>query len=122
MTTPTRDSLLARYRSIGSEAAEHTPAATLPAPAITPVHREVVNLLDELLGAVAPNAGPYAGMIKTFRRLEPMLLRDFAKSSPDQVQQFARYLGARLSAVGENAGAIDADSSPLAGVDQSQSA
>lgn len=114
-----RAQLLARYAAIGAGAEARTAAITPPA-AVTAVHREVVGLLDELLGQVGSSAGAYSGLLRTFRHLEPALLRDFAKADPAQVIAFARYIGQRLLAVGgESAGS---DSAQGAGQDQSQSA
>lgn len=114
----TRDALLARYRNLGAD------PATLPAPVapvvVTDVHREVVALLDELLGFVPADAGPFGGLTRMLRRLEPALLRDFAKVPPDQVVMFLHQLGHRMLAVG---GATDAtDDQHGARADQSQSA
>jgi hypothetical protein len=118
VSTPSREALLARYRTIGAAAEERTRQVT-PAPQITSTHREVVELLDELLGMVTSSAdGTYAALIRNFRRLEPLLLRDFAKSDPQQVAAFAHFIGNRLLAIGGGA----QDARPQPGSDQSQSA
>lgn len=119
MTQPNRAQLLARYRAIGTaEAAKVAPA---PVSVPTAAHREVVALLDELLGMVpADGAGPFGGMLKTLRRLEPMLLRDFAKVPEDQVVAFLHHLGHRMLAVGGDRGS-SAGGDPSADNRQNQS-
>jgi hypothetical protein len=120
VSTPTRGQLLARYRQIGADS-EHVRAELAPAPVITPVHRQVVALLDELLGFVPADAGPFGGLTRMLKRLEPALLRDFAKVPPEQVVAFLHELGHRMLAVGEvPTDATDAGASAPA--DQSASA
>lgn len=118
MSQPTRADLLARYRNIGTGPA----AAVSPPATVSPIHREVIALLDELLSFVPADAGPFGGLTKMLRRLEPALLRDFAKVPPDQVALFLRQLGERMMAVGGGTVASPAESAPLARQDQSQSA
>lgn len=117
MSTPTRDDLLARYRSIGSG----SPHVALVAPVVTDVHREVIALLDELLGFVPADAGPFGGLTRMLKRLEPALLRDFSKVPPDQVVLFLHQLGHRMLAVGGAPANAD-NGAAIAGTDQSQSA
>jgi len=79
----------------------HAAVALPDDPEITDVHRQVVALLDELLGLLgeAPK-GPLLTLVRLLRHVEPTLLKDFAKVPPDQIQLFLNELGRKLLSVG----------------------
>lgn len=103
MSAHTRAELLARYQQLGGAPGAEL-AASAPASGVassgpgqpTAVHRAAVELLDELLNLVPHDAQPFGSIIKNLRRLEPMLLRDFAKVPEENVALFLHELGQRM--------------------------
>jgi len=67
----------------------------------TEVHRQVIELLNELLGLLndAPS-GPLLTLVRLLKRCEPMLLKDFSKVPPEQITMFLHELGRRMLRVG----------------------
>jgi hypothetical protein len=72
---------------------------TEPAPMPTRAHREVMQLLDELLGLVPANSGPMSIVMRSFKTMRPKLMADFARSNPEPVVLWLHQLGRRLSAL-----------------------
>lgn len=96
-------SVLAKYQdldaesdrlALGEPAGVRPPAEARQAP--TEVHRRTMALLDELLSIGGDEAGPFQVVTRTMRRLEPILLRDFATVPEDKVRGFLELLGGRL--------------------------
>lgn len=67
----------------------------------TEVHRQVVELLDDLLRFVpAGGAGPGPMLLRTLRAAEPMLLSDLAKVPEEALVDFLHSLGDRFRSIG----------------------
>lgn len=97
--TNDRDRLRARYRQLGAERVHATPAAA-DRPKLTQAHREVVNMLDELLQlAESTTRNPAAvAMTRALRRMEANLLEQFANVDATTVVDFIERIATRLTA------------------------
>lgn len=74
------------------------PPAEIVAP--TDVHRQVVELLDEMLGMIPSATGPAGTLLRTLRAAEPLLLADFAKVPAEALVEFLHGLGDRFKSIG----------------------
>lgn len=100
-----RRDILARYTDSldGTAQALDAPAgvtALVPRPQPSLVHRQVVELLDELLGLIGPGDGMTGRLLKSLRRMEPHLMEDFSTVNEAALVEFMHRLGARMTAVG----------------------
>ncbi|HEY2300520.1 MAG TPA: hypothetical protein VGH66_01425 [Acidimicrobiales bacterium] len=101
-----RRDILARYTetldATGEAMARH-PAGVValaerPQPSL--VHRQVVELLDELLSLIGPADGMTGKLLKSLRRMEPHLMDDFSTVNEAALIEFMHRLGGRMLAVG----------------------
>lgn len=96
--------LMARYREL--ERLSPDAVSTPKAPALgraqpTLVHRQTVELLDELLQIVATDTGPFAAFLRMVRKLQPALLTDLAEVPEDRIVYFMHGLGRRMLSIGQ---------------------
>lgn len=93
-----RDLDEASDRLLGRDVSRET---SPPDPALTLVHRQCIDLLDELLLLAPSDApGPILLFVRTLRRMKPIMVKELPQADPDKLVHAMHYFGAKLNAIG----------------------